>query len=241
MSVLSPKTMATLLHADALNVSRDPMLMLGVVMSLLPVPLLIAFGPLADAAALDAFGFSGMARMLGAMAVLMAGSMLGWVTGFLLLEDRDDAVLMALETTPVGRTGFLSYRLTVTALLTFIISTGIGLVVLPTLPWVTTALMAAIAAGHAVLTALFLLALAGNKVEGLALTKLINIALLAPLAVLIAPPWRYIAGLVPAFWIGEMTQVAPAPLSPLLAAAIALATTALFVTLLVQRLHLRSD
>jgi fluoroquinolone transport system permease protein len=240
MSVLSPKTMATLLHADALNVSRDPMLMLGVFMSLLPVPLLIAFGPLAEAAALDAFGFSGMARMLGAIAVLMAGSMLGWVTGFLLLEDRDDAVLMALETTPIGRTGFLSYRLTLTALLTFIISTGIGLVVLPTIP-VTTALLAAIAAGHAVLTALFLLAFAGNKVEGLALTKLINIALLAPLAVLIAPPWRYLAGMVPAFWIGEMTQVAPAPLSPLLAAAIALATTALFVILLVQRLHLRSD
>jgi hypothetical protein len=38
-----------------------------------------------------------------------------------------------------------------------------------------------------------------------------------------------------------MTQVAPAPLSPLLAAAIALATTALFVVFLLQRLGHRND
>ena len=241
MSALSPKTTTSLLRADALNVSRDPMLMIGTVMSLLPVPLIVIFGPLAEAAASETFGITGMARLLGALAVLMPGAMLGWVTGFMLLEDRDEAVLIALETTPVGRNGFIAYRLVVTIVLTAIVSAGIGFFVLPALPWTTPFLMAIVAASHAVLSALFLLAFAGNKVEGLALTKLVNLALLAPLAALIAPPWRYLAAIVPAFWIGEMAGISPAPLSPLPAAVIALATTVLFVMFLLRRFRHRAD
>ena len=101
--------------------------------------------------------------------------------------------------------------------------------------------MAIITASHAVLTALFLLAFSANRVEGLALTKLINLALLAPLAALIAPPWRYLAAIVPAFWIGEMAGLSPATLSPLPATLLALATAALFVILLLARLRHRTD
>lgn len=238
---LSPFTIAGLLRADALNVSRDPMLMIGIVMSLLPVPLIVIFGPLAETAAHETFGITGVARMLGALAVLMPGAMLGWVTGFMLLEDRDEAVLMALETTPVGRNGFIAYRLVVTIVLTLIVSAGIGFFVLPDLPWTTAFLMAIITASHAVLTALFLLAFSANRVEGLALTKLINLALLAPLAALIAPPWRHLAAIVPAFWIGEMAGLSPATLSPLPATLLALATAALFVILLLARLRHRTD
>tara|TARA_R100000365_G_C2742334_1_gene71006 strand:+ start:1678 stop:2394 length:717 start_codon:yes stop_codon:yes gene_type:complete len=236
---LFPATIAGLLRADALNVSRDPTLMIGIVMSLLPVPLIVIFGPLAETAAHETFGITGVARMLGALAVLMPGAMLGWVTGFMLLEDRDEAVLMALETTPVGRNGFIAYRLVVTIVLTLIVSAGIGFFVLPDLPWTTAFLMAIITAGHAVLTALFLLAFSANRVEGLALTKLINLALLAPLAALIAPPWRYLAAIMPAFWVGEMAWASP--LAPLAATSIALATAALFVILLLARLRHRTD
>lgn len=241
MSAFSPKTMASLLRADALNVSRDPMLMIGIVMSMLPVPLIVVFGPLAETAASETFGITGMARLLGALAVLMPGAMLGWVTGFMLLDDRDEAVLMVLETTPIGRNGIIAYRLVVTIVLTVIVSVSIGFFVLPALLWTTPFLMAIIAAGHAVLSALFLLAFAANKVEGLALTKLINLALLAPLAALFAPPWRYLAAIVPAFWIGEMTGISPAALSPLPATVISLATTVLFVMFLLRCLGRRAD
>ncbi len=36
--------------------------------------------------------------------------LIGWVTGFLLLEDRDDGPLLAVDVTPIGKCGFLAYR-----------------------------------------------------------------------------------------------------------------------------------
>ncbi|WP_417584202.1 hypothetical protein [Pelagibacterium sp.] len=241
MSIPSPRTLKNLLGADALNVSRDPMLMLGIIMCLLPVPLILVFGPLVETSAFQAFAISGMTKMLGAIAVLMPGAMLGWVTGFMLLEDRDDGVLMAVGITPIGRSGFLAYRLIVTIFLTLSVSVGIGLIVLPAQPASVTVLMAMIAAGHAVLCAMFLLAFASNKVEGLALTKLINLALLAPLAALIAPPWRYLAAIVPTFWVGQLVQPAPAMIPPVVATLIALGTTSALVILLRARLRHRTD
>ena len=49
--------------------------------------------------------------------MLRSCTLIGWVTGFLLLEDRDEGTLLALDVTPVGKSGFLLYRVGVTATL----------------------------------------------------------------------------------------------------------------------------
>jgi hypothetical protein len=37
-----------------------------------------------------------------------------------------------------------------------------------------------------------------------------NLAILAPLVAIVASPWRYAAGIVPSYWIGEMLGVSDA-------------------------------
>jgi fluoroquinolone transport system permease protein len=59
-------------------------------------------------------------------------------------------------------------------------------------------------ASEAVIAAVLLPAFARNKVEGLALTKLTNIMAVVPLLALIPSPWRFLGGVVPSFWIGEI-------------------------------------
>lgn len=220
MTPFTPATLASLLRADAINVGRDPVLMVGVVLSLLPAPLLMVFGEAADAASLASLGFADMSDLLATIAIVMAAAMLGWVAGFLLLEDRDEAVLMALQITPIGRDGFVAYRLIVCFTLVFALALLIARLTLPDLPLAAACGAAAIAGGHAVATALFLLAFAANKVEGLALTKLVNLALLAPALALAPAPLRYCAGILPPFWIGEIAGLASDALAPPLAAAL---------------------
>ena len=226
--MIAPRKMVQLLAADALNVSRDPILLAAMVISILPAILLLAFGQAAEAGAQTAWGVSGMASVLGALAVVVPGAMIGWVTGFLLLEDRDEAMLLALEITPIGKTGFIAYRLAVCAVLVVALSTATALATLPIGPFTALA-MGLVAAAHGLAGALFLLAFAANKVEGLALTKLVNLALFAPLVVLWQGPLRYLGAPLPPFWIGEMAGLGANPLHPAFALVAAMLVSALWI------------
>jgi hypothetical protein len=146
--------------------------------------------------------------------------LVGWVTGFLLLEDRDEGTLLALDVTPLGKGGFLAYRAGVTALVTAGITLLAWPLIAPVLTIGTAFLVAALVAAEAVAATVVLPAIARNKVEGLALTKLTNIAGIAPLLAFIPSPLRYIAGVVPTFWIGELLGPVTPPALPLAVSAI---------------------
>lgn len=239
MSPLALVRAQALLRADARNVARDPVLMVGIVMSIAPALLLAVFGPTAESAGQAAFGFAGTGRILGVVAVLLPGGMLGWVTGFLLLEDRDEAVLTAIEMTPLGKAGFIAWRLGLCAALVFALSLSTVFAALPGSGLAVAFGMALLVAGYGTLVALFLVAFAGNKVEGLALTKLANLGLVAPLLALLPSPLRYLAAPLPPFWIGEMAGLAPdalwSPLAFLLGCATAAALGLLLGRLVTRR------
>jgi hypothetical protein len=76
-------------------------------------------------------------------------------------------------------------------------------------------LLSALLAIEAVTFAFLLLALAGNKVEGLALSKLLNFASIAPFLAALPWAWRYAGGVIPSFWIGETLQLSPGDSLPL--------------------------
>lgn len=239
MSTLSLTAAGALLRADARNVVRDPVLMIGIVMSVAPALLLMAFGSAVESTGQNAFGFVGTSRILGMIAVLMPGGMLGWVTGFLLLEDRDEGMLTALEVTPVGKGGFIAWRLGHCALLVFVLSL---LTVFAALPGTSMAVAfgaALLAAGYGALVALFLVAFAGNKVEGLALTKLVNLGLVVPLLALLPSPLRYLAAPLPPFWVGELAGLATDALPLLPAFMLGCAATAALCLLLGRRVAIR--
>jgi fluoroquinolone transport system permease protein len=129
-------------------------------------------------------------------------NLIGFVTGFLLLDQRDDRTLVALQVTPLSLNGYLAYRLTMPVLLSLFLT----LLVLPlsglvSLSFPLLFLVALSAAPMAPIFALALAALSQNKVQGFALMKVSGIVLLPPLAAyFIQSPWQLLLGLVPTYW-----------------------------------------
>ena len=136
------------------------------------------------------------------MIVLLTPNLAGLVIGFLLLDQRDDGTLTALQVTPLSLNGYLLYRLTVPMLLSIVmtlvaaplsgvVNIGFGRLVLT----------AVSAAPFAPIFALLLASVAQNKVQGFAITKVAGIILVPPLlAYFITAPWTIILGIFPTYW-----------------------------------------
>ena len=238
--VFVPRRFFRLMVSDAKNIARDPMLIAVSGLSIGPAAG-FWFGRAAmDHAVLAAFGFAQFSAYLVPVVLVLPALLIGWVTGFLMLEDRDDGALLALDVTPPGKAGFLAYRVTVTAGVAAGVTLFAAPLVIPDSGAGLVLLVALFIAAEAVIAALLLPVIARNKVEGLALTKLINIASLAPLVAFAPSPWRYIAGILPPYWVGELVWPLPAssiglPVAAALGTVVHLATIALLFRLLRKR------
>lgn len=203
LSVFQPRRLSALFRADIYNIIRDPImaLMLVLVMALPCATWL--WRTEMDFYALNAFGIVDISVYVSSFVLLLTAVLMGWMTGMLLLEDRDDGPLLALEVTPIGKNGFLLYRTGITALFAFLASLVIGRLLLSQ-HFGLQLFLAVLVALEAVIITFALLAMANNKVEGLALSKVLNIAALIPLMVLIPSGLRYLAAWVPSYWVGEL-------------------------------------
>lgn len=115
LAIFVPRRFIRLMVSDAKNIARDPMLIAVSGLSIGPAAG-FWFGRAAmDDAALGAFGIAQVSAYLVPVVLVLPALLIGWVTGFLMLEDRDDGALPALDVTPPGKAGFLAYRVTVTA------------------------------------------------------------------------------------------------------------------------------
>lgn len=128
--------------------------------------------------------------------------LLGMLTGFLLLDERDDNVFMTLIVTPLGKYGYISYRILLPTVISFIYTLFIlPLIGLISVDYVTLLFIAFLTALEAPLTALYLVVFAGNKVEGLALSKALGIFMVAPLVgYFIDSKLKLLAGIIPFYW-----------------------------------------
>lgn len=207
VSVFAPARLIQLVTSDARNISRDPTLIFAITLAIFPCIALSIWRDAINAAALSGFGMAHIIDYVIPVILVLPAFLVGWVTGFLLLEDRDDGPLLALDVTPVGKGGFMLYRASVTAFITAEITLLAMALLLPDSGWSIRLLFAMLIAIQSVCSAFILPAVARNKVEGLAVTKLTNIASLLPLIAFIPSPWRYLAGIFPTFWIGEALQL----------------------------------
>lgn len=215
LGLLAPHRFWRLASSDALNIARDPILIVAALMSLLPALVLAIFKAQMDAAALSAFGVVELSRYIVPVALALPAGLIGWITGFLMLEDRDEGTLLALDVTPAGKSGFLFYRVSITAALAIAITLYAWPLILPGAGVSVVVCVAFLVALNAIGFAVVLPAIARNKVEGLAVTKVTNLLALAPLLAAIPSPLRYVAGALPTYWIGEvlsLTDITPPPL-----------------------------
>jgi fluoroquinolone transport system permease protein len=195
-------TLGTLLRGDARNVGRDPLLLIALALPLATgLSLRWGFPWLADRFA-DRFDLWPYATFAVGYTLVQCPLLIGVVSGFMLLDERDEGVLAAIAVTPLGPSRFLVYRVTVPALLCVpMIFLAVAVAGLGTPPILPLAIAATLAAVEAPLTTLFLAAFASNKVEGLALAKVAGLAVISPFAALfVAMPWQALAGAIPHYW-----------------------------------------
>ncbi len=205
------KTTLTLAWLDLRNIYRESMLLI-IAMVPLFVTLLMRFGipPLTTWSLEKGFDLSPHVGFIHAYLLLFPGMMLGMAAGYVLLDERDEQVLAWFSVTPLGKNGYLKYRLLSPVVLSvayalalpLILGLGIGtaLVLIP----------AAFLGGLQVM--FFILAMgafAGNKVEGLALAKFLSVIYVLPVAAyILGEPWKWVFLLVPSVSVTETALAA---------------------------------
>jgi fluoroquinolone transport system permease protein len=134
--------------------------------------------------------------------VIMCPITFGVLIGFMLLDEKDDNTLTALQVTPLSLTSYLGYRVVIPVILTIVLMFVIfPLANIDSLPTWALFLTALAAAPMSPMFSLFLASLAQNKVQGFALMKMSGMLLFAPIfAYFIESKWSYVFGLIPTYW-----------------------------------------
>lgn len=147
--------------------------------------------------------------IMSGFVVSLSGT-IGTVTGFLLLDERDEGVLDAMLVTPVSAPAYVAYRVT-TPLLAGVVATVAcyPICAIVPLPWADLIAAAALGGFSAPFTALYLASFADNKVTGFALAKLMgNVQVLPVVAFFVPMPWQILFGLFPTYWPMKMVWLA---------------------------------
>ncbi len=142
--------------------------------------------------------------MLIPFMVLYNGSMIsGMMSGFLMLDEKDERTLIALGVTPVPLYHYTLYRFGLAALFSFILLIIMLLIIdLVMLPMWQMLLFCAAGSLFSILAALFLVITADNKVQGFAMGKFLSIGgWVMMVGWFIPPPWQWFAGIFPPFFV----------------------------------------
>jgi fluoroquinolone transport system permease protein len=140
--------------------------------------------------------------LTGFFILLMSPIASGTIIGFLLLEQRDDRTMTALQVTPLSPVIYLIYLLSLPMLASFLITVitfflaGLGSVGLRAITVTSLA-----SAPLAPLAALTLASFAENKVQGFAFVKASIVLWIAPVsAYFLKSKWELAFGVVPLYW-----------------------------------------
>jgi len=135
--------------------------------------------------------------------ILMNGFMFGAITGFTLLDDQDDNVLLSLRITPINVNHYIfiklsiGYLLGILGTLLIIITSGFIDIVDP----FNLIFILLLAPLHGPIVALLVNAFASSKVEGFVIMKTSGLILMAPVAALFLTDWKELfLTIFPGFW-----------------------------------------
>jgi len=129
----------------------------------------------------------------------------GFITAFLIMDERDENLLTALRVMPISRSKYLLYRMTLMTVLAFawvsVLPALTGLIDIPFLLYLPVAVMFAMIVP---IMALLVNVFASNKVQGFAMMKMLGGVFLLPLLAFFLHGslefMRYVFGVLPNFW-----------------------------------------
>lgn len=145
-------------------------------------------------------------RLVDMLLLMLTPAIAGMLPGFLMLDERDEGVGVYYAVTPLGGAGYYTSRLILPVAYSIIITPILMALFSLSSPALWRVLCIALIGGvFASANALLLMAFAGNKVEGLAVAKILNIVML-PIFIpfFTDSPWGMIAGIFPAYWLGAL-------------------------------------
>ena len=192
-----------LLAADIRNWIRDPMLGIAAIGPFV-LAVVIRYGtPVVTEMAEPMFALEPFYPVIAGSMVVFGPSIYGFVIGMFILEDREQGVLTAYRTSPLSVHGYLLYRGTTAYVLSVLATLPalavIGLVEVPLAVLGGSVMVGAL--GGPIIAFVFA-TLASNSIEGIALSKLVNLIVLGPaVAVALVPePLQFAAGILPTYW-----------------------------------------
>lgn len=187
---------------DMANILRDP-----VHLYIMASPFIIAGAirwllPYLETAAAPYMNLPEYYDLIAGMLLIITPILIGALSGFIFLDEKDEGTSMVAITTPLGRSGYILYRLLSPTLLAFLLS----FIILPILPIIKFDIaillpLTIMAAFEAPISALFISLLAGNKVEGIAVAKGLMLFLFIPVAgYFFHSGFKLLLGIFPFFW-----------------------------------------
>jgi fluoroquinolone transport system permease protein len=142
--------------------------------------------------------------------ILMTGYIFGAITGFTILDDKDDNVLMSLKITPISVRFYVILKLIMSYIFGFIATLLLVVVTdfLPGASFFSLLLISAIGALQGPGLALIVNSFSKNKVEGFVIMKLSGLLLMVPVLAFFIQGWEEIFLIItPGFWPGRMIHI----------------------------------
>ncbi len=128
----------------------------------------------------------------------------GTVLGLMMLDEKDNRTLIALQVTPLPIRHYMAYRTGLLMAFNFLASLLIVILLnsfLPQPPWEGIVLVVILGFMPLPVSVFFISTLAQNKVQGLALTKALGPFMILPVIAYFVPePWQWLFGLAPTYW-----------------------------------------
>jgi fluoroquinolone transport system permease protein len=204
----------TLFRNDIKQILRDPVMTLLLVAPLLLIIVFKILEVFLIPFLLQKTGFDVMpyASYIFSFILLMNSGMLGIVTGFMMLDDRDGNIAQLLEITPLGRSGYLLNRLSFASMLSvFYCLVSFAVFSLVDLPFYSIILLCFLSAIYTAIIGLLIYSGADDKVKGLTFAKGLNTLVLFAFTDLFALNWlTFLSWLFPPYWI---TMIIKSPYS----------------------------
>lgn len=192
-----------MLRHDLKHALRNPLLLL-ITLGPLMLIIVIRYGlPRLSEWILEfsSFHLLSYADFITVFLMLLVPQLSGIGAGLLMLDERDESLISIYTVTPMMKKGYLAYRLALPTSISLIMSalfllfSGVSQHRLENLAVLLLLVV------ETPLLAMFLAAFAANKVEGLALSKLIALTLLGAIFAYFVPePWQFTAAALPTYW-----------------------------------------
>lgn len=194
-----------------IQVTRD-----GMLLALLPAPVLVGLFlkfiiPFVNNIIVEKLSLSLVPwyGLLDGMLICLTPMLVAMIFAFLFLEEKDEGIGEFYKITPIGDYSYLMARIGIPMLwaliMTIILSAVFNISSILTMSIFTTSILSALM-GFAL--SIMVVSVAKNRVEALAISKLMGISFLGlPIVWFIPSPYQYFAGFLPSFWIGKIIHV----------------------------------